>query len=170
MTLLETVVALGILLVIGSGLVAVAAVGILSTENQGHLSARAAEYAQDKCEQLVSLSYSDVVSDTTQFPACAPPTCTNGTGLAVGGSSDPSNPVAGYVDYLDITGNPMALGAGGAAPNGWYYIRAWQISTPAGCSNLKQLTVTARAAYNVGGNNSGTVTQATVSSLKTSPY
>ena len=165
-TLVETVIALAILLVVATGIMSVALVGIMTTENQGHLAARSAEYAQDKMEQLLSLLYTDSSTDTTQFPMAN----TGGTGLAVGGSSDPTAPAASYVDYLDATGNPMALGAGGAAPAGWYYIRVWQISTPAGTSNMKQITVTAKIAYNVGGSGSGLPTQATLTSMKTSPY
>lgn len=178
-TMIETVIALAILLVVATGIMSVALVGIMTTENQGHLAARAAEYAQDKMEQLMSLSYSDLVTDTTVFPS----TNSGGSGLTIGGSSDPTAPVSVpgtggcpaaattcYVDYLDATGNPMVLGAGGAAPAGWYYIRVWQISTPAGTSNMKQLTVTAKVAYNVGSGGSGLPTQATLTSLKTSPY
>ena len=165
-TLVETVIALAILLVVATGIMSVALVGIMTTENQGHLAARSAEYAQDKMEQLNSLSYADAVTDTTVFPS----TNSGGTGLSVGGSFDPAAPAAGYVDYLDATGNPMALGAGGAAPAGWYYIRVWQISNPAGTNNMKQITVTAKVAFNVGSSGSGLPTQATLTSLKTSPY
>jgi prepilin-type N-terminal cleavage/methylation domain-containing protein len=178
-TLIETVIALAILLIVATGIMSVALVGIMTTENQGHLAARSAEYAQDKMEQLISLSYADTLTDTTAFPA----TCCGGTGLTIGGSSDPNNPVLApgtggcpntattcFVDYLDATGNPMALGAGNSAPAGWYYIRVWQISNPAGTNNMKQITVTAKVAFNVGSRGSGLPTQATLTSLKTSPY
>ena len=165
-TLVETVIALAILLVVATGIMSVALVGIMTTENQGHLAARAAEYAQDKMEQLLSLSYADAVTDTTVFPS----TNSGGTGLTIGGSSDPAAPVVNYVDYLDATGNPMALGVGGAAPAGWYYIRVWQISAPAGTSNMKQITVTSKVSFNVGAGGSGIPTQATLTSMKTSPY
>lgn len=165
-TLIETVIALAILLIVATGIMSVAVVGIMTTENQGHLAARSAEYAQDKMEQLLSLSYADAVTDTTVFPS----TNSGGTGLTVGGSSDPTAPAVNYMDYLDATGNPLALGGGGAAPAGWYYIRVWQISYPAGTSYMKQITVTAKVAYNVGSSGSGLPTQATLTSLKTSPY
>ena len=55
-TLIETVIALAILLIVATGIMSVALVGIMTTENQGHLAARSAEYAQDKMEQLISLS------------------------------------------------------------------------------------------------------------------
>ena len=34
-------------------------VGMMTTENQGHLAARTTEYAQDKMEQLLVLAYGD---------------------------------------------------------------------------------------------------------------
>jgi type II secretory pathway pseudopilin PulG len=169
MSLLETLVALTILLIASVGIMAVAAVSMTTTEDQGHLSARAAEYAQDKMEQLMSLAYGDgdlgagTGTDTTVFPAVS----TGGEGLGVGGSSDPNSPVSGYVDYLDNSGNPLSA-AGGSAPATWYYIRVWKISTPSGTSNLKQITVTAMARSSIG--SQGALPEATVSSLKAYPF
>ena len=108
MSVLETVVALAILLVASVGIMVLATTAMTTTEDQGHLLARATEYAQDKMEQLIALAYGDTVTDTTVFPAAT----SGGAGLTVGGSSDPSSPVTtpgtGYVDYLDISGNPVA--------------------------------------------------------------
>jgi hypothetical protein len=56
-SLLETMIALTILLVATVGIMAMAIVALQTTENQGHLQSRAAEYAQDKMEQLISLGY-----------------------------------------------------------------------------------------------------------------
>ena len=176
MSLLETTVAMAVLLIATTGIMSIALVAPTTTENQGHLVPRTAEYAQDKMEQLLSLAYGDgdppgsvppSATDTTVFPA----TPTGGTGLAVGGSSDPNNPVTGpatgYVDYLDASGNPMSA-AGGAAPANWYYIRVWQISSPAGTTNLKQITVTAQVRATV--RPGGTLPTSTVTSLKTKPF
>ena len=63
--------------------VPVGAMAIGTTENQGHLMARATEYAQDKMEQLLSLSFGDVTTDTRTFPAGN----TGGSGLAIGGDA-----------------------------------------------------------------------------------
>lgn len=179
LSLLETMIALTILLVVTVGVMAVATIAVETTENQGHLQSRAAEYAQDKMEQLISLGYGDgdggvgTGTDTTVFPACSPqttPSCTTGTGLAVGGSSDPTAPVStpgnGYVDYLDSAGNPTT------SSGSWYYIRVWQIDKPAGTTNLKRITVTAQVRNTVGGAGSGAgaLPTATVVSLKTSPF
>src|SRR5438874_7738553 len=86
MSLLEMVIALGLLLTVSVGVMSLTAIAVQTTENQGHLQARAAEYAQDKLEQLISLAYGDTTTDTTQFPAAT----TGGSGLTVGGSSDPT--------------------------------------------------------------------------------
>jgi hypothetical protein len=161
-SILETMIAVAILLVVSVGILAMAMVSMTTTENQGHRAARTAEYAQDKAEQLLSLPYKDTASDTTVFPTVFP----GGSGLAVGGSSDPNAPVAQYVDYLDANGN--LLPSGGGAPAGWFYERVWQVSTPAGTTNLKQITVTAIAASSIG--NSGLRPQSTVTALKTDPF
>jgi hypothetical protein len=138
-SLVETTIATTILLVVLVGLMSAMSMAAALTENEGHLSARAAEYAQDKMEQLLALAYSDTTSDTTQIPTSS----ANGVGLVPGGSQNPSTPVAKYVDYLDSDGKPLCPCSGTTAPSGWFYKRAWQITAPAGTSNLKQITVTA---------------------------
>jgi hypothetical protein len=158
-TLIETVVATGILLVAMGGLVSLSFLATTTTENQGHLLARTTEYAQDKMEQLLALTYSDALSDTTVFPA----TNAGGTGLAIGGAVPPAAPVAGYVDYLDVNGN--LLGGGVAAPANWYYKRTWQVTSPS--ANLKRITVTATVSWSMG---KVALPTSTVASLKTFPF
>ena len=162
-SLIETVFALSILLVVMLGLLPLGAVATTTTENQGHLMARATEYAQDKMEQLLALKYGDTASDTRSFPA---PT-SGGTGLAIGGSSDPDAPVAQYVDYLDVDGKLLAQG-GNAAPSHWFYKRVWKVDAPSGTTNLKRVTVTATVKSAVG--SIGRIPRATIVSLKTSPF
>src|SRR5260370_42553409 len=113
MSLIETMMALGLLLVVAAGVLGLASVALSTTENQGHLAARTAEYAQDKMEQLLALRYKDIQTDTTVFPSVVG----GGTGLVPGGSLNTAAPAAGYVDYLDASGNLVA--AGGR----WQYIR-----------------------------------------------
>jgi Tfp pilus assembly protein PilV len=160
-TILETLIAMSVLLVVSVGILAMGMVAMTTTENQGHRAARTAEYAQDKAEQLLSLAYNDSSSDTTAFPTANG----GGSGLTVGGSSDPDAPVAQYVDYLDANGNLLA--SGGGAPAGWFYKRVWQISTPPGTTDLKQITVTATAAAGVSG---GQAPRSSVTALKTNPF
>jgi hypothetical protein len=179
MSLLETMIALTVLLIVTVGVMSMATIAVVTTENQGHLQSRVTEYAQDKMEQLISLGYGDgdlgtgTGTDTTVFPACSPntnPSCSTGTGLAVGGSSNPSAPVTtpgnGYVDYLDSAGNPTT------SSGSWFYIRAWQIDQPAGTTNLKRITVTSQVRSTVGGSGSGAgaLPTSTVVSLKTNPF
>ncbi len=177
MSLLETMIALTVLLIVTVGVMSMAMIAVETTENQGHLQSRVTEYAQDKMEQLISLGYGDgdlgvgTGTDTTVFPACSPntnPSCSTGTGLAVGGSSDPTAPVTtpgnGYVDYLDSAGNPTT------SSGSWFYIRVWKIEQPS--TTLKRITVTAQVRSTVGGTGSGAgaLPTSTVVSLKTTPF
>ena len=160
-TLIETLVATAILLILMAGLLGMAAMATSITENQGHLSARATEDAVDKMEQLLDLTYGDAQSDTTVFPSAT----TGGTGLALGGGVDPLTPIVGYTDYLDANGNILCTvpsPCGIAPPAGWYYKRQWQITSPA--ANLKQITVMTIVKSAVAG---AMVSKATVSALKT---
>ncbi|MGE3959015.1 MAG: hypothetical protein AB7H96_20040 [Vicinamibacterales bacterium] len=160
-SLLETVIAISLLMIVALGLLPLGVVATNNTENQGHLMARTTEYAQDKMEQLLALSYGDVTSDTRVFPA----TSTGGSGLAVGGNSDPASPVDTYVDWLDINGTLLAS-AGTTPPATWYYQRTWQVTNPS--ANLKQIKVTATVKSAVG--STGRIPRATVTSLKTFPF
>ena len=167
-SLLETMVGLCLLLVVAAGSLPLATVAFTTSENQGHLTSRAAEYAQDKLEQLMALAYGDTTSDTRVFPA----TDLGGSGLTLGGNSNPAAPVAQYVDYLDMQG-ALIPSANGQPPAGWYYQRVWQVSTvpaPGGGvrANLKQITVTATVARSQGA--WALRPRATVTALKTSPF
>jgi hypothetical protein len=161
LSFVELVFALSVLLIASLGLLPLGAIATTTTENQGHLMARTTEYAQDKLEQLLALSYGDSTTDTRVFPA----TDTGGAGLIIGGSSDPSAPVDLYVDYLDIDG-ALLPSVGGAAPANWFYKRVWQVSLPS--ANLKQITVTATTKSAVGG--VGRTPRSTVVALKTYPF
>lgn len=178
MALIETMIALGVLLVVAAGVMSLALISMTTTENQGHLQARTSEYAQDKMEQLLGLAFCDATTDTTVLPAnpaggtglagCPVPLASPATGTSgSGGSSNTAAPVAGYVDYLDPSGN-LLVGVNGAAPAGWFYMRVWQIAIPAGSTTLKQITVTVRTKSEVG--SGGLIPQATVSALKTYPF
>jgi len=172
-SLLETVFALGILAIVAMGILPLGLLAVSTTENQGHLMARTTEYAQDKLEQLMALSFGDSTSDTRVFPA----TSAGGTGLAPGGSADTTAPAASYVDYLDINGN--VLGGGGGAPANWFYMRAWRVEevdpgnttcplvAPARC--LKRITVSATVRVTANGV-VGLIPRSTVSALKTYPF
>ena len=159
-TLIETAFACGILMVVLLGLLSMGAVAMSMTENQGHLAVRAAEYAQDKMEQLLSLKYGDLQSDTTSFPT----TNAGGTGLAIGGSSDPTAPVVGYTDYLDTNGN-LLCPCTATPPADWFYKRVWAVSSPS--ANLKQITLTTIVKFSV---SNAFTPRASMAALKTNPF
>jgi hypothetical protein len=158
-SLVEVIVSMGIMATLAAGLLSMTAIALTQSENQGHLAARTAEYAQDKMEQLLVLSYGDDTSDTRVFPA----TNAGGTGLEIGGSDDPDAPVAGYVDYLDARGNLLA--SGGGAPAGWFYVRAWEIVQVS--PTLKEVRVTTTVARAIGRTMRPAATLVT---LKTFPF
>lgn len=187
MTLIETLIALAVLFVMAGGLMGIATVSMITAENQGHLAARTAEYAQDKMEQLMSIPFHHATMDTAtvtpsvncvQFlvnSACT----TGGTGLSIGGTSDPACGEAGhaacgngYVDYLDIDGKP--LGGGSTPPVSWYYRRVWQVEdvspVAAAVPTLKRITVASKTRYLVGSWSSGKEPRAAVVMLKSAPF
>jgi hypothetical protein len=179
LTLLETVISLAVLLIVATGILSLGGVALSVTENQGHLMARTAEYAQDKMEQLLALKFCDKDTDTTVLPSnpsggtglagCPVPLVNPATGSGgVGGSSDPNFPAAGYVDYLDNSGNLLPVGTNGGAPAGWKYIRVWQISSANTTNTVKQISVSVRVSSAVGG--TGLLPQSTVTALKAYPF
>ncbi len=157
MSLVETMIALGLLLVVAAGVLSLGGIALATTENQGHLAARTAEYAPDKMEHLLALRYGDINSDTTVFPTVAGP----GQGLTPGGSLNPNAPVAGYSDYLDATGNIVGVGAN------WQYIRVWLVAENA-TQTLKTVSVLSRVRAGVG--QPQLLPQSTVVALKSKPF
>jgi hypothetical protein len=168
-TMVETAIALGILLVVLAGLLSMAAFATSLTENQGHLAARTTEYAQDKMEQLLALAYNDAQTDTSANSLIPP--ATGGTGLAIGGSTNPAAPVNLYVDWLDADGG--LLGGGTSPPTTWFYERVWQITcsvgtcTGAPLTGIKQITVTASVRTSVA---RAIIPRSSVTALKTAPF
>jgi Prokaryotic N-terminal methylation motif len=160
-SLIETMVAILVLAIVSVGILTLASVSLSTTENQGHLGARAADYAQDKMEQLLSLSFNDVSTDTS-VASFTPNSNAGSPGLTAGGTLNTGAPVAGYVDYLDKDGNPLGNAAGG----GWSYQRVWQVTDVS--ATMKQISVTAIANTRIG--SQGQTPQATLTSLKTSPF
>jgi len=157
-SIIETMVAALILIIVAVGLLPVFAAGVQTTYGQGDVATRVTEYAQDKMEQLVSLSpvniasdgFNDGVTDTTHFPAVidgstgctgsgASTTCGLGGFMAASstmGSIPPAAPVTYFVDYLDVNGNLLTSSTGA------YYTRQWSVVTDS-TANLKTITVVA---------------------------
>jgi Tfp pilus assembly protein PilV len=179
-TLIETMIAVGMLLVVMAGLLSMASLATNYTENHGHLEARTTEYAQDKMEQLLALAYGDTTSNTVLDTANLVTQLTGGSGLgaatinasAVSGGSNTAAPITLYVDWLANDGTP--LGGGTAAPENWFYERVWEIkcvSAVACTSNpvagLKQITVTATVRSSVG---RALIPKSTVVALKAAEF
>jgi type II secretory pathway pseudopilin PulG len=177
-SLIETMVALCLLLVVTAGVLPLAVYTLRISENHGHLLARTTEYAEDKLEQLMALSYGDLVTDTRVFPAVT----TGGTGFAPGGGTNTAAPGAGYVDYLTQEGALLATPAGGGAPANWYYQRVWRVeelgaadtvrcpvSASAAQKCLKRITVTSTVRLPAQGG-TGIVPRSTVTALKSYPF
>lgn len=147
LSLIETMIAMLILLVGVVAVMGLFSVSASQVANQGEFATRTTEYALDKMEQLLSLSFTDSTTNTTVYP----PVATGGTGLGASlsaggtvGSVNLSSPVTGYVDYLDFNGNLLT------SSTGWFYKRQWSISLNSS-SNLKTITVIATAALSLGG-------------------
>ena len=159
-TLIETLVAAAILIIVVAGLLPVFMLATQTTYAQGDVATRVTEYAQDKMEQLLSLNKDNIISDgfndgttdTTVFPAAvnaldgttsctgtSPNICGLGGVMAASstvGSIPPAAPVTYFADYLDSNGNLLTSSTGA------YYTRQWQVSTDS-TGNLKQITVVA---------------------------
>jgi type II secretory pathway pseudopilin PulG len=138
-TLIETMIAAAILIIVVVGLLPVFVMGIETNQQQGDVATRTTEYAQDKMESLINLSFTDGATNTTVYP----PATAGGTGLGgtlaastSAGSIPPSAAVTGYVDYLDANGNLLTSSVGA------YYSRQWSILADS-TGTLKTITVVA---------------------------
>ncbi len=144
-SLLETMMAIVILMIAVAGVMTLFALAAGQNAGQGEVATSATEYAQDKMEQLLALSFTDGATDTTVYP----PAATGGLGL--GGSMAASTTVGstttattGFVDYLGATGNLLTSSTGA------FYTRMWSVSTDS-TGHLKTITVVAKAATAAGG-------------------
>jgi hypothetical protein len=136
-TLIETMMAALIMIIVVVGLLPVFVLGFQITEQQGDIGTRTTEYAQDKVESLINLNFNDGATDTTVYP----PAASGGQGLggtmaasSTVGSVPPTAVVTGYVDYLDTNGNLLTTSTGAD------FRRQWSISTDA-TAKLKTITV-----------------------------
>jgi hypothetical protein len=145
-TLIETIVASLILLIVVVGLLPILTMGFQTTEQQGDTATRTTEYSNDKMEALFNLNFNDGTTDTTIIPANP----VGGTGL--GGAMAPSSTVgavapaasvAGYVDYVDLNGNLLPSAAGAV------YVRQWSITTDA-TATMKTIGVSVTAVQGAG--------------------
>ena len=136
-SLIETMVAAFVLLIGCGATMSLFSVAVAQISTQGDVGTRVTQYAEEKMEQLLVLSFADSSTDTTVDPQQP----TGGTGLGgvmagdeTLGSTNPSAPLDGYVDYLDGSGERTA------GPTGASYIRQWKIATNSSAT-LKTITV-----------------------------
>jgi type II secretory pathway pseudopilin PulG len=163
-TLIETMVAVAILLIVVAGLLPVFVIGVQTTNQQADLATRTTEYAQDKMEQLLTLNainltsdgFNDGTTDTTVFPSVTDGstgctgsganTCGLGGTMAAStsvGSVPPAAVVKYFVDYLDVNGNLLTSSATA------YYTRQWKVTTDS-TGTLKTITIVATASQGAG--------------------
>lgn len=144
-SLLETVIAAAVMLIGIGGVMSLFTVGAMKNASQGTQATRCTEYAQDKMEQLMALSFSDLNSDTTQVPTATGTTAT-GTGLFPGGSTYPSAAVTGYVDYVTeatVNGLPTSPAIYTTQQSTSSYMRQWSVvASTTNPTNVKMITVT----------------------------
>jgi type II secretory pathway pseudopilin PulG len=117
-SLIETLVAAGILIVVVAGLLPVFILATQTTYAQGDVATRVTEYAQDKMEQLLSLNKDNIISDgfndgttdTTVFPAAV--NALDGTTSCTGTSPN----ICGLGGGSTVA-STCGLGGGSMAPN-----------------------------------------------------
>ena len=144
--MLEVLMAALILFIVSAGVLGLLSFATLQNSSGGEQGTRATEYAQDKMEQLMGLSFSDTASDATSYPTSA----SGGVGLTAGGSINKSSPVTGYVDYIDGTGAPTNVSTRAS------YMREWLVVNST--AQIKTITVSVQQL----GNQRGTVPASTV--------
>jgi Tfp pilus assembly protein PilV len=150
MTLVETMIAVMVLLVGMLAMAQLLAYCVVASKTTGRDTGKAAALAQDKMEELTGLHFSDTTTNVT----VAPPFTADGVGLTPGGSIPPTNPVANYADYVDLAGTRTT--AGSAA-----YTRQWQIINDSATLKRIIVSVTSRKSFRY-----GTTPSATIVTLK----
>ena len=146
-SLLEVVVALGILLAGTAGGAQLIAAGFRGLA-QSRLQTQTAMLASARMEQLLGLAFAfdeagQRVGDATTNLAVDPP-APGGPGLTSAGTDSIAASVAGYVDYADRLGR--WLGDGPSPPTGAVFVRRWSIDPWQGGPDLLVLRVVVRPA------------------------
>jgi hypothetical protein len=151
----DTVVGIGILLIVTAGVVELFGMALSRQKAQASAAARTAELARDKmqgilrfCGDTTSYGPSPASHFTDANLAGCDPRMAAAQIPATGGSLDTRHPVAHYVDYLDADGNPISATAQ------WQYICVWQVSVPpsASAAGARQIAVKAQARLAFGSN------------------
>ena len=128
-SLIETMIAMFIMVFALISLAQLMALAIVVNKNQGRDATKATGFAHDKMEELTGLAF----TDTTTNVSVSPFSVTASTGLSAGGNLPPTAPVANYSDTLDQFGARTTTAAQIA------FTRQWQITNVN--TTLKQITV-----------------------------
>lgn len=144
-SLIETMIAILIAFVVMSSVGAVIFSTMVENKNQGTEVTRMTALAQEKVEQLTRIGYSNTTTNTTLI---------TDTGWAIGLTSNSSTDLTklsacptsgssnvGYVDFLDIGGQPLSGDCATIVSGGFAYQRRWKITNVSGVSGLKQIVV-----------------------------
>ncbi len=128
-SLIETMIAMFIMVFALISLAQLMALAIVVNKNQGRDATKATGFAHDKIEELTGLAF----TDTTTNVSVSPFSVTASTGLSAGGNLPPTAPAANYSDTLD------QFGARTTIPGSIAFTRQWQITNVN--ATLKQITV-----------------------------
>ena len=139
MTLVESMMAILILLFGLLSMAQVLAVSLMGSKTYGRDAGKTTAVAHDKMEELTALQFGDTTTNVT----VAPPYPASGSGLTAGGSVYPSEPVAGYADYLSTTGARTSASAAA-------YGRQWQIINESATSKKIIVSVSSRRSFRNG--------------------
>ncbi len=131
-SLIETMIALFIMVFALISLAQLMALAIVVNKNQGRDGTKATGFAHDKMEELTGLAFTDATTNVTVNPVNGAYPAT-GKGLIAGGNLPPTAPVANYSDTLDQFGARTTTAANIA------FTRQWQIANVN--ATLKQITV-----------------------------
>jgi type II secretory pathway pseudopilin PulG len=150
-SLIETLIAIGVLITVAVSLAQLFAIGQRSTDRARTLSL-SSMLAAEKMEQLRSLSWGfDVtgqpVTDTSADLSVSPERQSGGVGLRTSPADALDRNVDGYCDFLDRSG--VSLGRRSSPPLNTAYIRRWSVAPlaadPANGLVLQVRVVTAAA-------------------------
>jgi prepilin-type N-terminal cleavage/methylation domain-containing protein len=144
-TLLEVVVAMGLLCVAALGGIQLVAVATQMIGN-ARVQSVASALASARMEQLRALRFefdagglrvADVTTDLARDPPAG-----GGRGLSPSGAAALEGNVSGFVDFLD--GNGTWLGPGASPPTGAVFLRRWSIDPLGASADLLVLQVLVR--------------------------
>jgi prepilin-type N-terminal cleavage/methylation domain-containing protein len=129
-SLLEVVVALGVLTTGVAALAQLATIAMRANANAA-ATTTAAPLARDRMEQLRALAWTfdangGAISDLTTDLAATSTARSGGAGLTPSPPDALSRNTAGYCDFIDANGR--SLGGGTAPPAGAVYVRRWSIA------------------------------------------